>query len=164
MVERQYNVLFLCTQNSARSIMAEVLLNDIGKGRFRAFSAGSTPGAAPNPFALEALARLRLPLDRLRSKSWNEFALNSAPMMDFVFTVCDNAAGEICPVWPGQPITAHWGVEDPSLFRGTDEEKRRRFAQVASILKRRIELLVSLPLAALDRLALQKKVQDIGRA
>ena len=164
MGERLYNVLFLCTHNSARSIMAEVLLNDMGRGRFRAFSAGSAPGSAPNRFALETLAHLRLSTDGLRSKGWDDFAVDGAPAMDFVITVCDNAAGEICPMWPGQPITAHWGVEDPSLFQGSDDEKRHRFAQVAGILKRRIELLTNLPIATLERLALQKRVQDIGHA
>jgi len=158
------NVLFLCTHNSARSIMAEVLLNDIGKGRFRAYSAGSSPGTAPNPFAVETLARLNLSTAALRSKAWDEFAADGAPVMDFVITVCDNAAGEVCPVWPGQPITAHWGVEDPSLFLGNDEAKRHKFAQVAGILKRRIELFTSLPLPTLERLALEKQVRDIGRA
>ncbi len=157
------NVLFLCTHNSARSIMAEVLLNEIGRGRFQAYSAGSTPGTAPNPLAMETLSRLNLPTDGLRSKAWDEFAAPGAPAMDFVITVCDNAAGEVCPVWPGQPITAHWGVEDPSLFIGSEEAKRHRFAQVAGILKRRIELFASLPLPTLERLALEKKVRDIGR-
>lgn len=164
MAERLYNVLFLCTHNSARSIMAEVLLNNMANGRFRAFSAGSAPGTAPNPFALETLAHLRLATQGLRSKSWDEFAAKDAPAMDFVITVCDNAAGEVCPVWPGQPITAHWGVEDPSLFEGSDEDKRRKFAQVAGILKRRIDLLADLPLATLKRLALEKKVREFGRA
>jgi arsenate reductase (thioredoxin) len=160
---RLYNVLFLCTHNSARSIMAEGILNDLGKGRFRAFSAGSMPGTEPNPFALETLARLRLSTEGLRSKGSDEFALDGAPVMDFVITVCDNAAGEVCPVWPGQPITAHWGVEDPSLFPGSDDDKRRKFAQVASVLKRRIELLANLPLDALERRALEITVRDIGR-
>jgi arsenate reductase (thioredoxin) len=158
------NVLFLCTHNSARSIMAEALLNDIAKGRFRAFSAGSSPGKAPHPFALETLARLRLPTAGLRSKTWDEFAADGAPVMDFVITVCDNAAGEVCPLWPGRPITAHWGVEDPSQYEGDDDAKRHKFAQVAGILKRRIELFTSLPLPTLERLALEKKVRDIGRA
>ena len=164
MAERFYNVLFLCTHNSARSIMAEVLLNGLGKSHFRAFSAGSTPGAAPNPLALETLRRLRLSTDGLRSKSWDEFAVDGAPVMHFVITVCDNAAGEVCPVWPGQPITAHWGVEDPSRFQGTDDDKRRKFALVAAILKRRVELLANLPLATLERLVLENEVRDIGRA
>ena len=157
------NVLFLCTHNAARSTMAEVLLNDMGKGRFRAFSAGSTPGTAPNPFAMETLSRLNLPTAGLRSKAWDEFADRDAPVMDFVITVCGDAAGEVCPVWPGQPITAHWGVEDPSKHEGSDDAKRHKFAQVAAILKRRIELFVSLPLSTLERLALVKRVQDIGR-
>jgi arsenate reductase len=159
-----YNVLFLCTHNSARSIMAEGILNDMGKGRLRAFSAGSMPGSAPNPFALETLARMRLPTEDLRSKGWDEFAAGDTPVMDFVITVCDNAAGEVCPVWPGQPITAHWGVEDPSLLLGSDDDKRRKFREVAGVLKRRIELLVNLPLGTLEQLALAKKIRDIGRA
>jgi arsenate reductase (thioredoxin) len=150
--ERQCNVLFLCTHNSARSIMAEAILNNIGVGRFRAFSAGSAPGTAPNPFALETLAHLHLPTKGLRSKAWDEFAVVGAQAMDFIITVCDNAAGEVCPVWPGHPITAHWGVEDPSLFQGSDDDKRR------------IDLLADLPLATLERLALEKKVREIGRA
>lgn len=158
-----FNVLFLCTHNSARSIMAEVILNQVGAGKFRGFSAGSHPGSAPNPFAIATLRRLRFPLDGLYSKDWNEFAKPSAPVMDFVFTVCDQAAGEVCPVWPGQPMTAHWGVEDPSTFQGTDEEKNRKFATVASTLKRRIELFTSLPIAKLDRLRLQQHLRDIGK-
>jgi arsenate reductase len=162
--ERRYNVLFLCTHNSARSIMAEALMNDLGRGRFQAFSAGSMPATAPNPFALETLAHQHLPIGGLRSKAWDEFAIDGAPAMDFVITVCDNAAGEVCPVWPGHPITAHWGVEDPSLFQGGDDDKRRKFAQVAGVLKRRIELFASLRLSALDHRALEKKARDIGRA
>ena len=157
-----FNVLFLCTHNSARSIMAEVILNHVGKGRFRGYSAGSMPGPAPNPFAIRTLTNLHLPTDGLYSKDWRVFAQPDAPIMDFVFTVCDNAAGEVCPVWPGQPATAHWGVEDPSLFQGSDEEKMHEFSRVANILKRRIEFLISLPLAKLDRLTLQQKVRDIG--
>jgi arsenate reductase len=164
MAEHLYNVLFLCTHNSARSIMAEVLLNNTGNGRFRGFSAGSAPVTAPNPHALETLAHLHLSTEGLRSKAWDEFAVKGAPKMDFVITVCDNAAGEVCPVWPGKPITAHWGVEDPSLFEGNDEDKRRKFAEVAGILRRRIDLLADLPLATLERLALEKKVREIGRA
>ncbi len=164
MAEPLYNVLFLCTHNSARSIIAEGLLNHMGKGRFRAFSAGSMPAKAPDPFALETLAPLHRSTGALRSKAWDEFAVDGAPVMDFIITVCDNAAGEVCPVWPGQPITAHWGVEDPSLFQGSDDDKRRKFGQVAGILKRRIELLVNLPLAALERFALEKRVRDIGGA
>jgi arsenate reductase (thioredoxin) len=161
--DRVFNVLFLCTHNSARSIMAEVILNYVGKGRFKAFSAGSLPGTAPNPFALQTLRHLRFPTEGLYSKSWDVFATTDAPVMDFVFTVCDNAAGEVCPVWPGQPITAHWGVEDPSTFEGSDEQKMHEFGRVANILKRRIEFLTSLPLAKLDRLILEKRVRDIGK-
>lgn len=161
--DKVYNVLFLCTHNSARSIMAEVILNYIGKGRYRGFSAGSMPASSPNPFALKTLRDLRFPIDGLYSKDWSEFAKPDAPVMDFVFTVCDQAAGEICPVWPGQPITAHWGIDDPSRFEGSEEEKQRTFGRVANTLKRRIELFISLPLAKLDRLMLQKKVQEIGQ-
>jgi arsenate reductase (thioredoxin) len=161
--DKIYNVLFLCTHNSARSIMAEVILNYVGKGHYKGYSAGSMPGTAPNPFALKTLQSLRFPIDGLYSKDWNVFAKPDSPVMDFVFTVCDNAAGEVCPVWPGQPITAHWGVEDPSLFEGSDEQKMREFGRVANILKRRIEFLISLPLVKLDRLMLQKKVSDIGK-
>jgi arsenate reductase (thioredoxin) len=163
MAERTYNVLFLCTHNSARSIMAEVITNYAGRGHFKGYSAGSYPATAPNPFALETLQRLRFPTDGLYSKNWEEFAKPDAPVMDFVITVCDNAAGEVCPVWPGQPITAHWGVEDPSLFEGTDAAKSREFARVAGILKRRIELFTSLPLDKLDRLKLEKTVRDLGK-
>jgi arsenate reductase len=161
--DKVYNVLFLCTHNSARSIMAEVILNDAGKGRFKGFSAGSMPATAPNPFALQTLQSLHFSTDGLRSKDWSEFAKPGAPVMDFVFTVCDNAAGEVCPVWPGQPVTAHWSVEDPSQFQGTDEDKLREFKRVANILRRRIEFLTSLPLAKLDRSVLEKKVREIGK-
>jgi arsenate reductase len=161
--ERPFNVLFLCTHNSARSIMAEVIINYVGRGKFKGYSAGSHPATAPNPFALETLRRLHFPTDGLYSKNWEEFAKPEAPVMDFVLTVCDNAAGEVCPVWPGQPITAHWGVEDPSLFQGTDEAKGREFVRVANLLKRRIELFASLPVDKLDRLKLQRRLQDIGR-
>lgn len=159
---RVYNVLFLCTHNSARSIMAEVIINHVGKGRFKGYSAGSSPGTAPNPFALETLQRLHLPTDGLYSKAWDEFAKPGAPVMDFVLTVCDNAAGEVCPVWPGQPISAHWGVEDPSQFNGTNDAKLREFTRVASILNRRIQLFTSLPIEKLDRMKLEKNVKDIG--
>ncbi len=158
-----FNILFLCTHNSARSIMAEVIVNYVGKGKFKGFSAGSQPGTTPNPFALDTLRRLHFATDGLYSKDWDEFAKPGAPVMDFVFTVCDRAAGEVCPVWPGQPITAHWGVEDPSQFQGTDEEKRREFGRVANILKRRIELFTSLPLEKLDRLKIEKTVREIGK-
>ena len=161
--DRPFNVLFLCTHNSARSIMAEVILNHVGRGKFQGYSAGSQPVGAPNPFALETLRLLRFPADGLRSKDWAEFAEPTAPVMDFVLTVCDNAAGEVCPVWPGQPITAHWGVEDPSQFKGTDEEKSHEFARVASVLKRRIELFTSLPLEKLDRLKLEQQIRALGK-
>ncbi|MEO6564843.1 MAG: arsenate reductase ArsC [Casimicrobiaceae bacterium] len=157
------NVLFLCTHNSARSIMAESIINYVGRGKFKGFSAGSHPGTAPNPLALTTLAQLRLPTEGLYSKDWLEFEKPGAPRLDFVITVCDNAAGETCPVWPGQPITAHWGVEDPSLVQGTQEAKLKAFAAAALILKRRIELLTSLPLAKLDRLMLTKTMQNIGK-
>ncbi|HWZ72061.1 MAG TPA: arsenate reductase ArsC [Casimicrobiaceae bacterium] len=163
MTERTFNVLFLCTHNSARSIMAEVIIDYVGRGRFKGYSAGSHPATAPNPFALETLRRLHFQSNGLYSKNWEEFAKPEAPVMDFVFTVCANAAGEVCPVWLGQPISAHWGVDDPSLFHGTDEAKRREFARVASVLKRRIELFASLPLEKLDRLKLEKTVRDIGK-
>jgi arsenate reductase (thioredoxin) len=163
MAERLHNVLFLCTHNSARSIMAEVITNYVGRGKFKGYSAGSHPARAPNPFALETLQRLRFPTEGLYSKNWEEFAKPNSPVMDFVLTVCDNAAGEVCPVWPGQPITAHWGVEDPSLFEGTDDAKRREFTRVATILKRRIELFTSLPLEKLDRLKVERTVKDIGK-
>jgi arsenate reductase len=161
--DKVFNVLFLCTHNSARSIMGEVIINYVGRGKFKGFSAGSHPGKAPHPLALETLQRLHFPIEGLYSKDWAEFAKPGAPVMDFVLTVCDQAAGEVCPIWPGQPITAHWGVEDPSLFQGTEEEKKREFGRVANILKRRIELFSSLPLEKLDRLRLEKTVKDIGK-
>ena len=160
--EKIFAVLFLCTHNSARSILAESITNHVGRGRFKGYSAGSHPATAPNPLALETLKRLRLPTDGLHSKDWAEFAKPGAPKLDFVFTVCDNAAGEICPVWPGQPITAHWGVEDPSLFAGSEEARLKEFSRVAVLLRRRIELFASLPLDKLDRLMLQQKLRDIG--
>lgn len=158
------NVLFLCTGNSARSIISEALMNAHGAGRMRAFSAGSHPNGTVNPFALELLRKHRLPVDDLRSKSWDEFAAPGAPTLDFVFTVCDNAAGEVCPLWPGQPLTAHWGVPDPAAVQGDDETKRRAFFDAYSALQRRIELFVNLPLTKLDRLSLKKRLDDIGRA
>ena len=161
--DKVFNVLFLCTHNSARSIMAEGIINALGRGRFKGFSAGSHPAAAPNPLALATLRRLHLPTEGLRSKDWSELAKPGAPPMDFIFTVCDQAAGEVCPVWPGQPMTAHWGVEDPSQFQGSDEQKRRRFATVANILKRRIELFTNLPFEKLDRLKLQQHLRDIAK-
>ena len=161
---KTYNVLFLCTGNSARSILAEAYLNAAGKERFAAYSAGSHPNGQVNPLALELLARHRLDAGELRSKSWDEFALPGAPAMDFVFTVCDNAAGEVCPIWPGQPMTAHWGVDDPAKAEGTEEEKRKAFRRAFSELSARINLLLNLPLAKLDRLALKKKLQEIGES
>jgi arsenate reductase len=162
MSDKVYNVLFICTHNSARSIMAEGLLNSAGRGGFVAYSAGSQPRGEVHPLALETLAKLRLPTEGYRSKSWGEFATADAPQMDFVFTVCDNAAGEVCPVWPGQPMTAHWGVPDPSAAGGDDEQRAKAFWNVATMLKRRIDLMLALPLASLDRLALQREVREIG--
>jgi arsenate reductase len=157
-----YNVLFVCTHNSARSIMAEGLMNSLGKDHFKAWSAGSQPGGTVNPFALRTLSRLRIPTDGYRSKDWDEFARPGAPELDFMFTVCDKAAGEACPVWPGQPMTAHWGVADPAAFQGTDEEKTKVFWDTAVILKRRIELMLSLPLASLDKMSIQREIRHIG--
>jgi len=157
------NVLFLCTGNSARSILAEAYLNSAGKGRFKAYSAGSKPAGAVNPFALEMLRNSRIDTTRLRSKNWDEFAQPGAPQMDFVFTVCDNAAAEPCPFWPGQPMTAHWGVPDPAAVRGTDEEIRRAFHQAFSALSARINLLINLPMDKLDHLALHKRLREIGK-
>lgn len=164
MNERVFNVLFLCTGNTARSVLAEGILNHLGKGRFRAFSAGSQPKGVVNPFALEELRRAGLPAEGFRSKSWDEFAKPGAPEMDFIFTVCDNAANEVCPVWIGHPMTAHWGVEDPAAVEGTDEAKRLAFRKAAAALRRRIELFLSLPLASLDRLVLQGKLSSIGKS
>ena len=163
MTSRVYNVLFLCTGNTARSILAEGLLNHLGRGRFQAHSAGSHPKGIVNPFAVEELRQAGVPVAGLRSKSWDEFAVPGAPSMDFVFTVCDNAANEACPVWPGQPMTAHWGVEDPAAVEGTDDEKRRAFRKASTVLRRRIELFLSLPMEKLDQLAIQQEVADIGR-
>ena len=163
MSDKIYNVLFVCTANSARSILAEGLLNSIGRGQFIAHSAGSHPSGTVNPYALATLEALRIPTDGFRSKSWAEFAAPGAPALDFVFTVCDNAAGEVCPVWPGQPMTAHWGVPDPAAVEGSDDEKSRVFMATAVTLKRRIELMLSLPLRSLDSISLQRQVNDIGR-
>jgi protein-tyrosine-phosphatase len=162
MPDRPYNVLFLCTGNSARSIMAEVLLNHLGAGRFHAYSAGSHPRGKVEPMAIETLEAGGLPARGLRSKSWDEFAQPGAPPMDFIMTVCDNAAGEVCPVWPGKPITAHWGVADPVAVEGTDERKRAAFRDAAQVLRRRIELLVALPIEKLDRLSLRSRLKEIG--
>jgi arsenate reductase (thioredoxin) len=162
-MDQPLNVLFLCTANSARSILAEALLNHIGGSRFKAFSAGSMPRGEVNPMAIEILNRGRFNVEGLRSKSWEEFALPDAPKMDFVFTVCDNAANETCPVWPGQPISAHWGVPDPAAAEGDDENMRRAFLTTLAQLQRRIEIFVNLPLSGLDKLSLQQKLRDIGR-
>jgi protein-tyrosine-phosphatase len=161
---RTFNVLFLCTGNSARSILSEALLNRRGQGQFRAFSAGSHPAGRVNPYALELLRRLGYPTDGLRSKSWDEFAAPGAQELDFVFTVCDNAAGEVCPMWPGQPITAHWGVPDPAAVEGTDEQKRKAFDEAFLVLERRISLFMSLPLRSLEQLVLQERLSEIGRS
>ena len=158
-----YNVLFLCTGNSARSILAEAILNAEGKGKFKAYSAGSHPSGKVNSFSIELLEQRRYPTDGLRSKAWDEFAAPGAPELDFVFTVCDNAVGEVCPVWPGQPISAHWGVEDPAAVESTDEEKRRAFVKAFTVLQRRISLFASLQLDQLDRFSLQTKLRDIGK-
>jgi arsenate reductase len=163
MVEKLYHVLFLCTGNSARSIMAESILNRHGRSRFEAYSAGSHPAGQVNPIALELLERYNHPTARLRSKSWDEFAGPDAPQLDFVFTVCDNAAGEVCPIWPGQPMTAHWGVEDPAAFVGPEEKRLRLFRDVYFQLERCIRIFTSLPIASLDKLSLQKRLDEIGR-
>jgi len=163
MSNRIYNVLFLCTGNSARSILAEAILNHTGKGRFRAFSAGSHPGGKVNPFAIELLAKQGLAVADLRSKSWDEFAAPGAPPIDFVFTVCDNAAGEVCPIWPGKPMTAHWGIEDPAAVEGSDEDKRSAFSKALAEMSRRISLFTSLPLAKLDKMAIKHELDQIGR-
>ena len=163
MTDKTYNVLFLCTGNSARSIIAEVLLNQLGKGKFKGYSAGSHPSGKVNPFSLELLQAAGYPTDGLRSKNWEEFAGAGSPAMDFIITVCDNAAGEVCPVWPGKPITAHWGVADPAAVEGSDEQKRAAFREAATILRRRIDLLVNLPIVKLDELALGTRLKEIGK-
>jgi len=163
MTDRTYNVLFICTGNSARSIIAEGLMNSLGASRgFQAFSAGSHPKGVVHPLALQTLAHHRIPTDGFRSKGWEEFAQSGAPVLDFVFTVCDQAAGEVCPVWPGQPMTAHWGMPDPAAVEGTDEVKAKAFLDTMVTMKRRIELMLALPLSSLDRMALQKQVKEIG--
>lgn len=163
MAEPIFNVLFLCTGNSARSILAESLLNQLGKDRFRAFSAGSHPAGQVNPFALELLQKNHFPTDDLRSKPWDEFAQADAPRLDFVITVCDKAAGEVCPAWPGQPMTAHWGIPDPAAVEGSDEVKRHAFAEAMNQLQRRVCMLISLPFDKLDRMKLQQAVREIGK-
>ena len=160
---RKFNVLFLCTGNSARSILAEAYLNARGGGRFVAYSAGSHPAGKVNPFALELLEKNRMASPSLRSKNWDEFARPEAPQLDFVFTVCDNAAGEACPLWPGQPVTAHWGVADPAAVQGSDEDKRKAFLKAFTELSTRINLMLALPIEKLDRQALAGKLRDIGR-
>jgi arsenate reductase len=159
-----YNVLFLCTGNSARSIMAEALLNQKGKGRFTAYSAGSHPSGTPRPEALAELEKAAISTEGLRSKSWEEFAKPGAPQIDFIFTVCDNAASEVCPVWPGHPTTAHWGIADPGAVKGTADEIARAFHDAFTILDRRINLLLALPLSELDQLASEQQLKQIGRA
>jgi arsenate reductase (thioredoxin) len=162
MAEHLFNVLFLCTGNSARSILAESILRKEGARRFRAFSAGSQPKGAVNPFALKVLESYNYPIEGLRSKSWNEFAAPSAPVMDFVFTVCDTAAAETCPIWPGQPMTAHWGIEDPAAVDGTDIQKEAAFVLAARYLKNRISIFASLPIKSLDKLSLNARLREIG--
>jgi len=161
--EKTYSALFICTGNSARSILAEGILNELGKGRFRAYSAGSYPKGEVHPMALATLERLRFPSTGYRSKNWDEFAQPDAPPLDFIFTVCDNAAGEACPVWPGKPVTAHWGVPDPAAVEGTEAQQRMAFTDAALVLKRRIELFLSLPLRSLDSMSLQQELRDIGQ-
>jgi len=163
LADRPFNVLFLCTANSARSIMAQVILNNIGNGKFHAFSAGSHPKGQINPHALQLLASLGHDVSALRSKSWSEFAGSGAPLLDFVFTVCDNAAGETCPVWPGQPMTAHWGVPDPALASGSPAQIALAFKDAYRMLSARIGIFAALPLRSLDRSSLQKKLREIGQ-
>ncbi len=163
MADRIFNVLFLCTGNSARSIIAESILKKVGAGRFHAFSAGSHPKGAVNPFALKVLDSLDYPTDGVRSKSWDEFAAPGAPVMDFVFTVCDTAAAEVCPIWPGQPMTAHWGIEDPAAVEGTDIQKEAAFVLATRYLKNRISIFTSLPIRSLDKMALNAKLREIGQ-
>lgn len=164
MSNRPYNVLFLCTGNSARSILAESLLNHWGRGVFRGFSAGSFPKGQVHPMALELLEQMRMPTDGLRSKSWDEFAQPGSPVLDYVFTVCDNAAGEICPYWPGTPITAHWGIADPAAAEGSDADKRRAFRTALDLLEARVKAFIELPLESLDRVELQQRLKAIGAA
>jgi arsenate reductase (thioredoxin) len=163
MTERIYNVLFLCTGNSARSILAESLLNHWGKEKFRAYSAGSFPKGQVHPMAIELLQRMNLPTQGLRSKSWDELTVPGAPQIDFIFTVCDNAAGEVCPVWPGKPITAHWGIADPAAIEGTDAEKASAFRKALKELETRVKLFTSLTIASLDGMTLQARLREIGK-
>lgn len=163
MADKTYNILVLCTGNSARSIMAEALFNKLGKGRFKAYSAGSHPTGKVHPMAIEVVNALGYPSSELRSKSWDEFALPDAPQMDFIFTVCDKAAGEACPVWLGKPITAHWGFEDPAAFQGTDEEKRQEFQKILRFMSNRVNLFTNLPLASLDNFTIKNELDNIGK-
>ena len=163
MRDRPYNILFLCTHNSARSILAECVMNRLGAGKFKAYSAGSQPSGRVHPYALDLLKRLNYDTSNLRSKSWEEFSKPGAPQLDFVFTVCDDAANEVCPVWPGQPMTAHWGLADPSRAEGNEAERRFAFADTHRMLNQRISIFTSLPLASLNRLALKRRLDDIGR-
>jgi arsenate reductase len=161
-MRKPYNILVLCTGNSARSIMAEALLNTMGAGRFKAYSAGSHPTGRVNPYATEQVRSLGCPVESLRSKSWDEFARPDAPVMDFIVTVCDNAAGEVCPVWPGKPVTAHWGFPDPAAVTGTEEEKRAAFARTMHQIRNRVQLFMSLPLETLDRMAVESRMRALG--
>ncbi len=162
-MQRPYQVLVLCTGNSARSILGEALFNALGAGRFKAYSAGSHPTGLVNPFALEQLTEMGYPVESLRSKSWDEFAEPGAPELDFVVTVCDKAAGEVCPLWPGKPITAHWGFPDPAAVQGSDEAKRAAFAQTVQQIRRRVQLFLALPIETLDRMALESRMRAIGK-
>lgn len=162
-MQKPYNILILCTGNSARSIIGEALFSTLGVGRFKAYSAGSHPTGKVNPFAIEQVQSLGYPVENLRSKSWDEFAQPDSPPMDFVVTVCDKAAGEVCPFWPGQPVTAHWGFPDPAAVQGTDQEKRAAFTRTLHQMRNRVQLFLSLPLETLDRLAIEKSVRAIGK-
>lgn len=162
-MQKVYNVLILCTGNSARSILGEALFNTLGAGRFKAYSAGSHPTGRVNPFAVEQIADLGYSTDGLRSKNWDEFAAPGAPELDFVITVCDNAAGEVCPIWPGRPVTAHWGFPDPAAVQGTDEQKRAAFSQTLRQIRSRVQLFLSLPIESLDRMAVESRVREIGK-
>jgi arsenate reductase (thioredoxin) len=163
-VERPLNVLFLCTHNSARSIIAEVVMNSLGRGKFRGYSAGSMPSGKVHPLAVEMLRNLNYDTSKLRSKPWDEFAKPDAPKLDFVFTVCDNAANEVCPIWSGQPMSAHWGLPDPSAAPGTEPERALAFADTHRMLYQRISIFINLPLSSLDRLSLQKRLDAIGKS
>lgn len=164
MSDKPLNVLFLCTHNSSRSIIAEAIMNRLGMGRFKAYSAGSQPRGQVNPYAMDLLRKLNYDTSNLRSKSWEEFAVPGAPELDFVFTVCDDAANEVCPVWPGQPMSAHWGLPDPSVAQGSEPERRLAFADTHRMLYQRISIFTNLPLASLDKLSLQRRLDDIGRS